>query len=78
MSVFQAPLAERTPVRDAGLLSIADACARAARYVEPLRPVENVPLLGAIGRTLAEAAIARLPMPPFTQSAMDGYALAAG
>jgi len=78
MSVFQAPLAERTHVRDAGLLSIADACARAARYVEPLRPVENVPLLGAIGRTLAEAAIARLPMPPFTQSAMDGYALAAG
>jgi molybdopterin molybdotransferase len=42
--------------------------------VRPL-PVENVPLEGAAGRVLGEALVARVPSPPFDQSAMDGYAL---
>lgn len=39
---------------------------------------ETVLVFAAVGRTLAEPVSARLAMPPFTQSAMDGYALAAG
>jgi len=39
---------------------------------------ETIPVLQAVGRTLSEPVTAQFAMPPFTQSAMDGYALAAG
>jgi molybdopterin molybdotransferase len=39
-------------------------------------PGEHVPLEAALGRVLAEALVARSPLPPFSYSAMDGYALA--
>lgn len=60
------------------LLSVLEACSSAARYAAPLRGAETVPIFDAMGRTLASAVAARVAMPPFTQSAMDGYALAAG
>ncbi len=40
-------------------------------------PPERVPLLEARGRVLAEAAIADTAAPPFTNSAVDGYAVRA-
>lgn len=39
---------------------------------------EEVPLVAAAGRVLAESIVAPAPLPPFDYSAMDGYALAAG
>ena len=38
-------------------------------------PVEQVPLQAALGRTLAEDIRADLDVPPFANSAMDGYAV---
>ena len=40
-------------------------------------PVEHVPLAEALGRVLAEEAIARRTQPPADLSAMDGYAVRA-
>jgi molybdopterin molybdotransferase len=40
-------------------------------------PAERVPLLDALGRVLAEPVQARDSLPPFANSAMDGYALRA-
>jgi hypothetical protein len=40
--------------------------------------VDEVPLRDAAGRTLAEEVAADFAMPPFEQSAMDGYAVALG
>ena len=56
------------------LLSVADA---AARIVEAVRPLghERLPLLEAAGRVLAHDAIAGVTLPPWDNSAMDGYAL---
>jgi molybdopterin molybdotransferase len=42
--------------------------------VEPL-DAESVPALRALGRTLAAEVVAQLDQPPFTNAAMDGYAL---
>lgn len=42
--------------------------------VSPLA-VEKVPLLNAAGRAVAEDIIAQQPLPPFDNSAMDGYAV---
>jgi molybdopterin molybdotransferase len=44
--------------------------------IEPL-PLEQVPLLAAAGRAVAEDIIARQPLPSFDNSAMDGYAVRA-
>ena len=41
-------------------------------------PAENCALDDALGRVLAEAVIAPEALPPFDNSAMDGYALAGG
>jgi len=56
------------------LLSIDAALAR-VDAVCPLLPAESLPLHQALGRVLAETARARCDLPPFAQSAMDGYAL---
>lgn len=40
-------------------------------------PAETVPLIEALGRVLVEPAIARDDLPPFANSAMDGYAVRA-
>jgi molybdopterin molybdotransferase len=40
-------------------------------------PVQDAPLLDALGRVLAAPVVARDDLPPFANSAMDGYALRA-
>ncbi|RDJ20386.1 molybdopterin molybdenumtransferase MoeA [Bosea caraganae] len=60
------------------LLSIEEACARATSLTKPITRTESVPLAAGVGRVLAEPLEARVAIPPFTQSAMDGYALAGG
>ena len=47
-----------------------------AELLAPL-PVEQVPLDRARGRVLAEALLAGVALPPFDNSAMDGYAVRA-
>jgi molybdopterin molybdotransferase len=58
------------------LLSIAEAQQLVLERAEPL-PAENVPLEGAARRVLAEPARAKIDLPPFPSSAMDGYAVRA-
>jgi molybdopterin molybdotransferase len=60
------------------LLSISEAGAVAVRFVRTIEQMEDLPLIEALGRTLANDIEADVPIPPFTQSAMDGYALRAG
>lgn len=81
MTMATVPPASMPPgsiATDQVLLSIPQACARAVGYVPRRQVNETVRVLEAAGRTLAEPIVARLAMPPFTQSAMDGYALLAG
>ncbi len=74
----EAPLSAPTVDRASALLPVSEACARATAYAAPLIGRDIVPVTQAAGRTLAEPAVARIATPPFTQSAMDGYALIAG
>jgi len=59
------------------LLSIDDALERILAEVRPLT-AEDVPLAEARGRFLAEDAVARVDLPPFASSAMDGFAVRSG
>lgn len=74
----EVPLSAPVVERGEALLSIPEACARTWAYAAPLAGTDIVPVTQAAGRTLAEPIVARLAAPPFTQSAMDGYALLAG
>ena len=56
------------------MLSVAEASARILADVHRL-PVERVPLLDALGRVLARPLVAPLTIPPWDNSAMDGYAV---
>jgi molybdopterin molybdotransferase len=56
------------------LLSIDEAVARILERIEAL-PGERVPVAEAEGRVLAEPALARVDLPPFPSSAMDGFAV---
>lgn len=58
------------------MLSVDEARERILKHCSPLPP-ERVPLLQAFGLVLAEAVQAEEPVPPFTNSAMDGYAVRA-
>jgi molybdopterin molybdotransferase len=58
----------------AEMLSVEEARDRILEHISPL-PAEVVPLPGALGRVLAEDAIAEESLPPFSNSAMDGYAV---
>jgi molybdopterin molybdotransferase len=55
-------------------LSLDEALAEVLARVYPLEP-ERVPISVADGRVLAETARARVSLPPFPSSAMDGYAV---
>jgi len=59
------------------LLSIDDALARVLARARPLDK-ERVPVAAAAGRVLAEDVAARVDLPPFASSAMDGFAVRAG
>jgi len=58
------------------LLSLEDALERILDGVLPLR-AESVPLAEALARVLSEDVVARLTLPPWDNSAMDGYAVRA-
>ena len=58
------------------LLSIDEALRRVLACARPLE-TEMVPTVAAAGRVLAEDVTARVDLPPFPSSAMDGYALRA-
>ena len=62
---------------DPGLLPVSVALTRIAETVTPLSDVEQVPVRDALGRILAEAVLSPVDVPNHTNSAMDGYALAA-
>lgn len=55
------------------LMRIEDAAALIARNLAPQPLIETVPLAQADGRILASDVIAPFPIPPFTNSAVDGY-----
>ena len=61
---------------DSEYLTVAEALAAVLDGVSVL-PAEPVPLLQALGRVLAEPVIAKDDLPPFANSAMDGYAVRA-
>jgi molybdopterin molybdotransferase len=60
------------------LMSVDDAVAIIAARVSAVQDVETIALQEADGRILAEAIAAPLPLPPFTNSAVDGYAVRGG
>lgn len=57
------------------MLSVAEASARILADVRGPLPAERVPLLDALGRVLATDVVAPLTLPPWDNSAMDGYAV---
>src|SRR5258705_5561030 len=60
------------------MMSVDEAVAIIAERVTPVREVETVSLAEADGRILASDISAPLPLPPFTNSAVDGYAVRSG
>ncbi|PKL96823.1 MAG: molybdopterin molybdenumtransferase MoeA [Gammaproteobacteria bacterium HGW-Gammaproteobacteria-8] len=58
-----------------GLLSVPDARARMLAAVSPCGRTEQVTLIDALGRVLAEPVRSPVNVPPADNSAMDGYAL---
>ena len=58
------------------MMSVDEAVALIAERVTPVQDVETVALARADGRILAQDLAAPLPLPPFTNSAVDGYAVA--
>lgn len=60
-----------------GMISVDEALAYILDHIEPL-PAEEVALLDGLDRILAEDVVANIDIPPFRNSAMDGYAVRAG
>lgn len=58
-----------------GLIPVSEALARILASVPGPVAAEDVALMHAAGRTLAESVTARRTQPPFPASAMDGYAV---
>jgi len=65
-----------TGTNDDGMIGVEAARRAILASVVPL-PVEEVPLLDALGLVLADAITATADVPPFRNSAMDGYAVRA-
>lgn len=60
------------------MMSVDEAVGIIASRVKAVGEAEAVPLLEADGRILARDVAAPLPLPPFTNSAVDGYAVPRG
>lgn len=58
------------------MISVDEALAEILSHIRPLE-AERVPILEALGRVLAEEIISDIDIPPFDNSAMDGYAVRA-
>jgi molybdopterin molybdotransferase len=59
------------------MMSVDEAVGIITARVTPVREIETVSLVDADGRVLADDVAAPLPLPPFTNSAVDGYAVGA-
>ncbi len=59
---------------DAGAMSVQDALMAMLAQIAPVQAFMTVPLATAQGHILAENVLSPLNMPPFDNSAMDGYA----
>src|SRR5882724_12694763 len=59
------------------MMSVDEAVGIIAARVSAVHDVETVSLAEADGRILASGISASLPLPPFTNSAVDGYAVRA-
>lgn len=57
------------------LMPVDEAVAMIAARIEPVDEMEAVSLIEADGRVLAKAVRASSPLPPFTNAAVDGYAV---
>ena len=57
------------------LISLGEAGERAAALVAPIAGVLELPLASADGHVLAESVVAPCDLPPFANSAVDGYAI---
>ena len=73
--MIKIPVSQASNTSDAPL-SVDDARARILNTVTPIQFQERVPLKAALGRVLAESLCSPINVPSFTNSAMDGYALA--
>jgi molybdopterin molybdotransferase len=60
------------------MMSVDEAVAIIAARVTAVRDIETVDLRNADDRILAASILAPLPLPPFTNSAVDGYAVRSG
>jgi molybdopterin molybdotransferase len=60
------------------LIAVDVALQRGLALATPVTGTETLPLAQAIGRVLAGPTVAPLPLPPFDNAAMDGYALRIG
>lgn len=69
------PASSKAPLPPADLLDEEEARARVLAQVKPL-PSVQLPLLQALGRFAGEDSRGTEPLPPFDNSAMDGYAIA--
>jgi molybdopterin molybdotransferase len=58
-------------------ISLDEARARLAAHVRPIARTERVGLAGALGRIASSDVASTLDVPPFSRSAMDGYAVIA-
>ena len=58
-------------------IPLEDYLARSVRLGEThrIKKTETLPLAAALGRYLAKSVVSAVPVPPFTNSAMDGYAI---
>lgn len=65
---------DRTETRS-GLLTLEDALRINVAGVKALPGVQSLPLEDAVGRCLAEPVLSQTDSPPFTNSAVDGYAV---
>ncbi|MGA0807282.1 MAG: molybdopterin molybdenumtransferase MoeA, partial [Pseudohongiellaceae bacterium] len=57
------------------LMPVDVALSRLLQQVQPLTPIERVPLARALGHVLARDQVAALDVPAYDNSAMDGYSL---
>lgn len=57
------------------LMPLEEALARLDQRLGPVAGIETVPLAGAGGRILAEDIVAAVDVPPYDNSAVDGYAV---
>ncbi len=55
------------------LIPLDVAIARGIALTEPAQELETIPLEKSIGRVLANKEVSPIPLPPFNNSAMDGY-----